>query len=78
MIFFPESPRYDFRHGQVARARNTMASMLGTSTSHPIIVRELSEMAQKLAEEDMASDSTHRSSSAGSRAVYRALLGVSM
>ena len=53
MMLLPESPRWDFRHGNVDRAARTMANMYSVSVDHPQIVDELrnfeeAEEAEKL------------------------------
>lgn len=51
IIFFPESPRYDYSHGHIDSARKTMAKLYGVSENHRILVEELAEIKAKHEEE---------------------------
>ncbi|RAK96514.1 sugar porter family MFS transporter [Aspergillus ibericus CBS 121593] len=48
MAFFPESPRFDFRHGRVDRARTTMSKLYGVPENHQVILEELDEIQNQL------------------------------
>lgn len=48
IIFFPESPRYDYRHGRVDRAKRTMAKLYGVPENHRVIVHEVLEIEEQL------------------------------
>ncbi|KAF7714027.1 MFS-type Sugar/inositol transporter [Penicillium ucsense] len=47
MLFFPESPRYDFRHGKVDRAQRTLAKLYGVPENHVRILEELEEIREQ-------------------------------
>lgn len=51
ILFFPETPRYDFRKGRVDRAKKTMETMYGVSVDHWVIYKELEEIKAKLSAE---------------------------
>jgi SP family sugar:H+ symporter-like MFS transporter len=51
IIFFPESPRYDFRHGRVEAAKRTMTKLYGVSDNHRVVAEELAEIKEKHEEE---------------------------
>ncbi|KAJ5780856.1 hypothetical protein N7457_006016 [Penicillium paradoxum] len=48
ILFFPESPRFDYRHGRGDRARRTMSKLYGIPENHRVIVHELAEMQEQL------------------------------
>ncbi|KAJ5818267.1 hypothetical protein N7474_003858 [Penicillium riverlandense] len=48
IIFFPESPRYDYRHGRIERAKSTMSKLYGVSEHHRVIVHEVLEIEEQL------------------------------
>lgn len=52
ILFFPETPRYDFRHGKVDKATKTMTNVYGVPENHYSIQMELEEMRTKLAAEE--------------------------
>lgn len=52
ILFFPETPRFDYRHGRGERARRTLARVYGAPANHWAIYRETQEIEAKLAGED--------------------------
>ncbi|ESZ94080.1 hexose transporter [Sclerotinia borealis F-4128] len=44
ILFLPETPRYDWNHGNSARARTTMAAFHGVPEDHPAIELECAEI----------------------------------
>jgi SP family sugar:H+ symporter-like MFS transporter len=53
ILFFSETPRYNFRHGKVDAATKTMTSVYGVPENHYTIQMELEEMKTKLAAEEV-------------------------
>ena len=51
MAFFPESPRYDYRHGKVDKAKNTLAKIYGIPLNHRTLHIEFDEIKEKYEEE---------------------------
>jgi hypothetical protein len=51
MAFFPESPRFDYRHGKVEKAKNTLAKIYGIPINHRVLCIEFDEIKQKHEEE---------------------------
>ncbi|KAF1987900.1 putative MFS monosaccharide transporter [Aulographum hederae CBS 113979] len=47
ILFFPESPRWEFRKGRVAGATNTVSTVYGVHENHPEVVREMREIREK-------------------------------
>lgn len=48
ILFFPESPRFDYRNGRVDRARRTMSKLYGIPENHRVIVHEIAEIQEQL------------------------------
>ncbi|KAI9370012.1 general substrate transporter [Aspergillus egyptiacus] len=78
ILFFPESPRYDYRHGRKDLARSTMCKLHGVPQSHRVIMQELNEI-----KEQLEAESGSKSGFAGwiemfqgPRMRYRIILGV--
>ena len=74
MIFFPESPRYDFRYGRVETARTTMAKLYGIPENHNRIIQEMDEIREQL-ESESAEQKWHEFITAP-RMFYRLVLGM--
>jgi MFS family permease len=51
ILFFAETPRFDYRKGKVDRAKRTMTRVYGVGDNHYSIHKELEEIKQKLEEE---------------------------
>jgi SP family sugar:H+ symporter-like MFS transporter len=51
IMFFSDTPRFNFRHGKVDQATKTMTSVYGVPENHYNIQMELEEMRTKLAAE---------------------------
>ncbi|PNH46876.1 hypothetical protein VD0004_g1325 [Verticillium dahliae] len=47
ILFFPETPRYDYRRGQVERARETLCKVYGATTNHWSIHTQMEEIESK-------------------------------
>lgn len=78
IIFFPESPRYAYRHGRIEEAKRTMTKLYGVSDNHRIVAEELAEMKEKYDEEMLHKDSKWWEMFVGPRMAYRLALGVSL
>ncbi|KAL4882446.1 general substrate transporter [Aspergillus karnatakaensis] len=74
MAMFPESPRYDYRHGRIDTARQTMARLYGVPENHRVIIRELGEIQAQLDAE--SGDQGWTEFLTAPRMGYRLLLGV--
>ncbi|KAJ8606795.1 hypothetical protein MRB53_040721 [Persea americana] len=79
ICFLPESPRWDFRHGNTERARQTIAWVHGVSENHKEVVREMREIQEKLDAEN-AGGGKHPwyEVFTGPRMAYRTLLGMTL
>ncbi|KAJ5451823.1 Major facilitator superfamily domain general substrate transporter [Penicillium cf. griseofulvum] len=51
MMFFPESPRYDYRNGKMDKAKKTLAKIYGIPHNHRALHLEFDEIRQKYEEE---------------------------
>jgi SP family sugar:H+ symporter-like MFS transporter len=78
IIFFPESPRYDYRHGRVVEAKRTMTKLYGVSDNHRIVAEELAEIKEKHEEELLHQNQKWWEMFRGPRMTYRIALGVSL
>ncbi|GKZ26399.1 hypothetical protein AbraIFM66951_003161 [Aspergillus brasiliensis] len=76
MLLFPESPRFDFRHGRVDRARATMAKLYGVPENHQVILQELDEIQNQL-EAETGSEKWYEFLTAP-RMFYRICLGMGL
>ncbi|KAH8802770.1 sugar porter family MFS transporter [Xylogone sp. PMI_703] len=76
IVFFPESPRYDYRHGRVDRAKQTMVKLYGVPENHRVIVEELVEIQQKYEEELSHKDQSWFEMFGAPRMAYRIALGM--
>jgi len=78
IIFFPESPRYDYRHGRIDEARKTMSKLYGVSENHIEVVLEMNEIHEKLEAENQHQNQKWWEMFVAPRMAYRILLGVSL
>lgn len=74
MVFFPESPRYDFRKGRVDIARRTLANLYGVPENHKRIIQELDEIREQLEAE--SEEQKWHEFFTGPKMFYRLLLGM--
>ena len=78
-LFVRESPRWDYCHGNIDRARGTIARSYGTSEGHPDVQRELREIKGKLdAERAGSGKRPWYEIFTGPRMAYRTLLGITL
>ncbi|KAL3451326.1 general substrate transporter [Aspergillus insuetus] len=80
IVFFPESPRYDYRHGRIDKAKDTMAKLYGVPQTHRAIVQELAEIKDQLEAESAAKRGFQGfiEMFQGPRMRYRIILGVTL
>ncbi|KAF4120939.1 MFS transporter, SP family, sugar:H+ symporter [Geosmithia morbida] len=82
ILFLPETPRYDYRHGQKERAEKTLTSIYGASSNHWSIRTQLDEIESKLRAEDQLISSGAMSEFIGMfrapRMAYRIALGAAL
>jgi SP family sugar:H+ symporter-like MFS transporter len=78
IVFFPESPRYDYRHGRIDQARSTMSKLYGVPQNHRVILEELSEIEDQLEAESASKGGWHGwvETFQGPRMPYRIFLGI--
>ncbi|PYI20573.1 general substrate transporter [Aspergillus japonicus CBS 114.51] len=75
---FPETVRYDYRHGKVERATDTIAKMYGIPYNHRRLKEELDEIKQKYEEEMARGKVTWVQLFKGPRMKYRVAVGVAL
>jgi SP family sugar:H+ symporter-like MFS transporter len=78
IIFFPESPRYDYRHGREEQAKRTMIKLYGVSDNHRVVAEELAEIKEKHQEELLHRGEPWWKMFTGPRMLYRIALGMSL
>ncbi|KAJ5156538.1 hypothetical protein N7492_009341 [Penicillium capsulatum] len=78
ILLFPESPRYDFRHGRVETAKRTMSKLYGVSENHRVIVHETLEIQEQLEAEQGSRGGIHGwiEMFQAPRMPYRIVLGI--
>ncbi|KAL1629168.1 hexose transporter hxt5 [Neofusicoccum ribis] len=79
MLFLPDSPRWQYRHGKTDIARATIAKSYGVPEYHPIVQNEIREIQEKLDAEN-AGGGKHPwyEIFTGPRMAYRTLLGIAL
>jgi SP family sugar:H+ symporter-like MFS transporter len=78
IAFFPESPRYDYRHGREEQAKRTMVKLYGVSDNHRVVAEELAEIKEKHEEELVHLGEPWWKMFTGPRMLYRIALGMSL
>lgn len=78
ILFFPETPRYDFRKGRVEQARQTMLKVYGVPDNHWSVYHELEEIKLKLEAESSGKGFFHDyiSMFSAPRMAYRIAIGM--
>lgn len=75
MLFFPESPRYDFRNGNVDACRTNLAKFYGIPENHPRIVEEMDEIHDQY-EADLSQEQKWHEFLTAPRMFFRIILGM--
>ncbi|KAL2841886.1 general substrate transporter [Aspergillus pseudoustus] len=78
IAFFPESPRYDYRHGKVEKATDTISKMYGIPRNHRALKLELDEIHEKYQIEVEAGQITWGHLFRAPRMTYRVAVGVAL
>ncbi|KAL1844639.1 hypothetical protein VTK73DRAFT_2125 [Phialemonium thermophilum] len=81
ILFFPETPRHDYRHGRGERARETLCKVWGAPRNHYSVHTQILEIEDKLREEGTVSSNPVSEFVGMFRApkmAYRILLGVGL
>ncbi|KAI1837261.1 hypothetical protein DTO006G1_2404 [Penicillium roqueforti] len=78
MVFFPESPRYDYRHGKVEKAMNTLSKVYGIPCNHRALHIEFDEIRQKHEEEKLNGKVTWIQTFSAPTMAYRIAVGVAL
>ena len=74
MLFFPESPRFDYRHGRVDQARRNLAKFYGIPENHTRILEELDEIREQ--QEAEGQDQKWHEFLTAPRMFFRIILGM--
>lgn len=81
ILFFPETPRYDYRKGHTERARDTLCKVYGATPNHYSIHTQMEEIEQKFRAEKVMSKNPITEFVGmfkAPRMAYRIFLGVSL
>ncbi|CAG7977766.1 unnamed protein product [Penicillium nalgiovense] len=78
MMFFPESPRYDYRHGKVDKAMDTLSKVYGVPRNHRALHIEFDEIKQKYEEEKRNGKVTWLQMFRAPTMAYRVAVGVAL
>jgi len=78
IMFLRESPRWDYRQGNIAQAKTTLALSYGVSENHREVAREMREIREKFDAESVGGKQKAYEVFTGPRMMYRILLGVSL
>lgn len=79
ILLFPESPRFNYRHGKQAIARKDIAAFHGVGENHKVVNETMDDLALKLREEEEgAADRKWSEVFTGPRMRYRILLGMAL
>jgi len=78
MVILPASPRWDYRHGHINRAKSTISKSYGVPENHRIVERELKDIREKLEAESAGGKQKAIEIFTGPRMKYRLLLGAGL
>ncbi|KAJ5753151.1 hypothetical protein N7520_010068 [Penicillium odoratum] len=78
MLFFPESPRYDYRHNKVEKAITNLSKIYGVPRNHRALAIEFEEIKQKYEEEVRNGVVTWKMLFRAPTMSYRVALGVTL
>lgn len=81
ILFFPETPRFDYRHGKAERAKETLCKVYGAPPNHWAIYTQVEEIESKLRGEDKIKQNPVRefiNMFKAPRMAYRIALGMTL
>ncbi|OOQ83430.1 High-affinity fructose transporter ght6 [Penicillium brasilianum] len=78
MALFPESPRYDYRHGKVEKAMDTLSKIYGVPRNHRALHIEFDEIKAKYEEEVRNGQVTWKQMYRAPTMKYRVAVGVAL
>ncbi|EXJ86054.1 MFS transporter, SP family, sugar:H+ symporter [Capronia coronata CBS 617.96] len=78
ILFFPETPRHQYRHGDIDRATTSVAKFHGVSERHRVVQEQVVEMQEKLQLELEGGSHPWYEVFTGPRMLYRTLLGMTV
>lgn len=76
ILFFPETPRHEFRMGRVSTAAKNIGKFYGVDPNHPVVRKQLHEMQSKQELEEEIGSTPLLHVVTGPRMLYRTLLGM--
>lgn len=75
ILFFPETPRHDYRNGKIDSATTSIARFNGVSERHMVVKDQLLEMQEKMQLEIEGGKPSMLEIFTGPRMAYRIMLG---
>ena len=78
MVFFPETPRYDFNRGRIAQARRSLSLFYGVSQEHTANSNEIAQMESKAMAEKRGGSRHWTETFTGPSMTYRIILGATL
>ncbi|KIV78776.1 hypothetical protein PV11_06386 [Exophiala sideris] len=78
ILFFPETPRHDYRHGKIDNATASIAKFHGVSARHSVVREQLVEMQEKFELEQEGGKHPWYEVITGPRMFYRTMLGMTI
>jgi len=79
ILFFPETPRFNFRNGKLDIARKDIAAFHGVGQNHRVVNETMEDCRKKLEEEQVGAEERKWSDVfTGPRMRYRILLGMAI
>lgn len=78
ILFFPETPRFDYRQGRHDTAATSIAKFHGVSVRHRVVGKQMIEMEEKLTAERQGGDHPFYEVFTGPRMLYRTMLGMTI
>lgn len=78
IMFLRESPRWDYRNGNISRARQTIALSYGVPENHREVIREMREIQEKFDAEQIGGKHPWYEIFTGPRMAYRTILGMTL
>lgn len=76
ILFFPETPRHEYRNGKIDSATTSIAKFNGVSERHTVVKDQLVEMQEKLQLELEGGSHPWYEVFTGPRMLYRTMLGM--
>ncbi|KAF3480870.1 monosaccharide transporter [Arthroderma uncinatum] len=78
IVFFPDTPRYDYRHNRIDKAKRTMMRLNGVPENHEKLHEEFNEIKRQHEEDQLTKDQPWYAIFSAPTMRYRLLLGITL